>query len=997
MRIFVLGQFLCAVFSTTFGQSALTTSFDAPLLSIVSIEQNGRIGVYEQGEEVSIHIQFQLNSIDSHTITYALIDYKGNPAEEGLLNGSFILFKNNVHKVLNFGSELSVGWYKLTFNDEAGNQLGFTTFAVTPDYKQRYNGDTPFAMYTGLQMHRELEILYSEYIKAVKLTGIKWVREGVTWRYLEPSKGKPPDASYIDRVVRLFSEYKDCGINISSSVGADPLWTREGASANTGFTHLANKSGILIERYMFFKNITTLLGGKIDAWEIWNEQDASPFLQDAGDSYAAALKASSAGIKAANEENGTETLTILGGLTRGNSASQFNPVMFQNQVMDYVDVYNTHRHATMTRAAIDRTEYVPIAPIQEIDVHHFNKQYNTRRLPHWITECGIYVETKRGVGGFFLEPTDLDLAAQARYLVTSTVESLALGVQRHFWFALAHFQEGSRQLGLFYRNHIPYPGYAAEAIMTDILGKGEYIGKLTNLPVNGFGELFYTGIKGKEYVAVVWSNSTSEYTIYAYNRIGLRGILDGATACLEPSGGKVTISINVEPQYIVFGGDIDERNYTKAFNYTSVYENDTSYSYDMKPESLHTEQKIILNQKFSDDMIEDKKTTGYKFKTGEFGMVTVEVYNFTDNVITGTVNADVSDDWTIDSVSKSVTVRPGDYEPVEFELKPNEGKADNGRLYELAFVGHFGDMVTSRSLSNIATNENITPKETGFFYKTNEYSKESWGASISKPPDSIVTFIAENYKGGGVTFKAMFHQFDSGNGWFFPTVIASMENYTGFGHDIPEDAAGIMFSVMFPPNFPTGVQYQVFVNYDKSATRFWTRSAFNPIRDGQFHTYFVPWVRLTNWNTMDMTPVENNKINSVEIGLGVPGKGIYEYTLKDVGWYKYDYSGTGSNVVTLNGEVSDNSIITDGSIEFIVYMPEEYAHNPRIVLGNLDLSLEKIAKTDKTVAFSVSAKNIPDGFYELTVNGYSLNGKAITKRVRDLQFSNQERSVRSIN
>jgi hypothetical protein len=305
-------------------------------------------------------------------------------------------------------------------------------------------------------------------------------------------------------------------------------------------------------------------------------------------------------------------------------------------------------------------------------------------------------------------------------------------------------------------------------------------------------------------------------------------------------------------------------------------------------------------------------------------------------------------------------------------------------------------MVTSRSLSHIATNEKITPTETGFFYKTNEYSKESWGARISKPPNNIVSFTAENYvgDGGGVTYTATFHQMVTHNNYFFPMIYAGMDKYTGYGHDIPKDAAGIIFSIMFPPDFPPGVQYQVFVNYDNFTTRFFTRSAFNPVRDGRFHTYFVPWLRLTNTNTMDMTPIENDKINIVEVGIIAPTTGVYTYTLKDVGWYKYDYSGIGDNAIILSDEATDSSIKTDGSIEFVAYIPEEYAHNPRAILGNLDLSLEKGATTDRKVAFTISAKNIPDGIYELTVNGYNLNGKAITKRVEKLEFSTNVSALR---
>ncbi len=138
-------------------------------------------------------------------------------------------------------------------------------------------------------------------IDEVKGAGFNWVRVQIQWKSMEPAKDQY-DPLPFDRVIE---QYQGSNVKILASVVKAPDWALDPSGKQLlanysdweGFTHF------LAQRYK----------GKVQAWEIWNEENLASEMggQVRLEDYAHLLEGGYNGIKMADPQ----ALVVFGGLT----------------------------------------------------------------------------------------------------------------------------------------------------------------------------------------------------------------------------------------------------------------------------------------------------------------------------------------------------------------------------------------------------------------------------------------------------------------------------------------------------------------------------------------------------------------------------------------------------------------------------------------------------------------------------------------------------------
>lgn len=138
-------------------------------------------------------------------------------------------------------------------------------------------------------------------IAAVKSAGFNWVRIQVQWSSFEPQKGQYNPLP-LDRIVQ---QYQGSNVHILASVVKAPDWAVDpsGKQLLANFADFEHVMNFLASRYR----------GKIDAWEIWNEENLASEMGGTVrvSDYAQLLQDGFNGVKTADES----ATVVFGGLT----------------------------------------------------------------------------------------------------------------------------------------------------------------------------------------------------------------------------------------------------------------------------------------------------------------------------------------------------------------------------------------------------------------------------------------------------------------------------------------------------------------------------------------------------------------------------------------------------------------------------------------------------------------------------------------------------------
>ena len=346
---------------------------------------------------------------------------------------------------VDFGA-LPVGWYRVEFLGADDAPVGFTTAAVLEPLSASPPADSPIAVDIALAwLGAEDESDWPIYARLARLAGVRWVRDRIRWREMQPEAGPFAEHTKYDDSAAIQSAE---GLQILQVFHTFPQWSRA--------TDAERPRVDLARLYAFCKGMAERFHGQVQAWEPWNEGNAANFGGYTLDELCTIQKAAYLGFKA-----GDPGLTVcwnpLGGI---NIETQTRSIL-RNETWPYYDVYSIHSY----------------------DWPHGYEQYWTHAReaacgkPIWVTECdrGMQAAPESEMGDF----TPENDRRKAEWVVQSYVRSLFSGSSRHFHFILGHYMEGDNrtQFGLLRSDHTPRPGYVALAALGRLLAGGVCLGR----------------------------------------------------------------------------------------------------------------------------------------------------------------------------------------------------------------------------------------------------------------------------------------------------------------------------------------------------------------------------------------------------------------------------------------------------------------------------------------------------------------------------------------
>ncbi len=523
---------------------------------------------------------------------------------------------------------LPVGWYRVEFVGRDGALVGFTTAAVLEPLTAPVPANSPIAVDVALSwLGAKDESDWPLYAHLARLAGARWVRDRIHWREVQLEDGTfEKHTKYDDSAAIQSAE----GLQILQVFHTLPKWALAPES-NPSRPRLD-----LAKLYLFCKGIAMRFHGKVQAWEPWNEGNASNFGGYTLDELCAIQKTAYLGFKA-----GDPTVTVcwnpLGGI---NIETQTQSIL-RNVTWPFYDVYSIHSY----------------------DWPHGYEQYwqHAREAscgrPIWVTECdrGMQAEPGSEMDDFTPENDRL----KAELVVQSYVRSLFSGSSKHFHFILGHYTEGENrtQFGLLRRDHTPRPGYVALAALGRLLAGGVCLGRheIAGKP-NIHVYAFRAQPQGKSKdVLVAWTEGEGDWP----NR--------GKERAQWP----ITEPLNIEAAYDYLGRPLKasvpaELRSDAVFLVVPEGESNQLALRTVAPSKMRegAASRVVLqfdvpNTPPVQRTIEWSPEAAHEFVPGAILNATLTIYNFGDTAVDGSVSlAALPDGWRAETSQWQVALEP---------------------------------------------------------------------------------------------------------------------------------------------------------------------------------------------------------------------------------------------------------------------------------------------------------------------------------------------------
>ena len=559
--------------------------------AITAVTPLEAVGIFEAGEEVG----FTLTHNQSETVralTFRISDLSGTVRYQD----SFKLQANTNTTAVSMGIH-PVGWYRVRFyENESEVKSVYCAFSVlrpgvpkksaplAADYAGTYAGSDGLSHYAISRAEKQ------GYAAAMKKAGLGTVRERVVG-----TAGESAIYKAIEEQIDDISA-EGTGVLLSAAEGRktdeDLYLTYCRAMSNADY----------------YKN-------RITAWEGSNEPDIHGIMPDR---EAASLKAMAIGIL----DSGANAVKATSGLCWVNS--DFTEVLMQNGVMDYLDVLNVHSHCPVGGGW---NAYYGIPKWILQNARELATVYGERQV--WCGEAGLYT-----LAGENYEPRDDQLKLTARYAITSMTEAFAkTGVNKNFFFLFRHYVENHggtiSDMGMFSKNHLPYPAYSSLATLGYYLGDGTLVGQLRELPETAEGYLFDNGEKQ---LAILWNESAENRNMQFRTKKPVR-VIDLVGKSEErrvlPHNGMVGVQFDNHPVLVLFEDEPEKACY--SMTYPKIPE--------ISVTSIPESKKIVLRQDWGETAGGDD---AYQLEPGQVYTVSLEVMNLSAKKASGTITMDAS-------------------------------------------------------------------------------------------------------------------------------------------------------------------------------------------------------------------------------------------------------------------------------------------------------------------------------------------------------------------
>lgn len=807
---------------------------------IESVDSAAPLNVFEAGDNVELNVRYSVPAPADTSLSFEVSDYW----DEAVASGSIAVAAEQQQTALELGA-LQRGHYTVKLQMYGGEGETVTRLGVVVPLAEREPlDDSPFAIDTAASQFVPPALL-QPFADAVRLMGVTWIRDRYRWSAINPSSGVYKYDAY-DPFIQAFA---DRGIRVIDVFADAPAWKR-GAADKLPLDLQAT--------YEFARDAALHYDGRVDAWEIWNEPNIHYTTgSESADQYAAFLKAFSLGIA----DGAAGAKAALGGLAGVNSS--YMELLMKNDVLSYLDIYNFHAYPK----PYDETK--PLVPFPGNAAIHrdflLSQEEWDKRL--WLTESGLPIPSALGAG-----LSRSDQMRQARYLITSTVQALAEGVDKHFWFIMSSFHLNNRQYGLLHDDYTPYPAFVAEAVLTDALGHGVYAGRIPDVPAAIQAHLFRDGDAS---VAVFWSEQPQTIEAKLFAKTVERIDLMGGKETLTAMNGKYTLQIGPDPIFV----RVDKRIYPQLGGDCPEGSGSEGAPESNRASALDQAQRVVLAQRYSENARVDSKALGaYSLERSGVNTVTVDVYNFNDTTVSGivygTVHGSVYDtvygDWRLNVASQSVVLAPGEHQRLIFELTAAPG-LPLGTKADVVFRGLFDGLTTTASTATVTARlEQIAPDA----LVPGADDPERWllagGGSLSSTGSGVFT---EGSEPGAVRFK---YAFGEGSRWAFPYL------HLPIGTDY-SDKDGFVFWLYADQEIPH-TDLKVMANIRGGGGRYLTQSGF-VIRAG-WNPIVVPFELFHPQQDPDNTdPLDTSNIASLQLGINTTLADVPAFEIRELGVY----------------------------------------------------------------------------------------------------------------
>jgi hypothetical protein len=398
--------------------------------------------IYLEGESVSIRVG---PDIPQSAASWILFDDAHNKIKNGLVLQSGVRVE-----AIAVGA-LPIGWYRMEFADAVGKPAGWTTAAVIKQLAAPTPLDSPVCIDTAMAWFaRDNAAEQTRHANLAALAGANWVRDRITWKDMQPQRGKTTDArTTYDMAADIQSK---AGLRVLQVFHYTADWAADtamdGPDAGKHFPR------DLRDMYNLGKAMAQRFRGKVHAWEPWNEANIEMFGGQTVDEMCSLQKAAYLGFKSGDPDVivGWNVYTTL-------PTKEHTQGLADNDAYYYYDTYNIHTYEW-------HNDYYDLwGPARAA----------AGGKPLWVTEAdrGIPFETP----GPWYEQSQENEMHKARYIAQAYACSLSAGCTRHFQFILGNFAEEANhtQFGLLRKDFTPRTAYAAFAAVGRLLAGAKFV------------------------------------------------------------------------------------------------------------------------------------------------------------------------------------------------------------------------------------------------------------------------------------------------------------------------------------------------------------------------------------------------------------------------------------------------------------------------------------------------------------------------------------------
>ena len=426
---------------------------------------------------------------------------------------------------------------------------GFVVKLPPHPYAGALLADSPFGINTNL---RPGAADMQQRLDGFQDAGIKWGRQGFSWRNIEQKPGQYTWEAY-DKLV------DDClksGLRIFGQFSSPPDWKKE------EFKDYDPGTPAGVQKYAAFcAAATKRYAGKVDHWQIWNEPNGEYFYRYSADQYAALLSAAGKAIHQANPDAKVLALNMA-----------FCDVVWADKVLsqtpyDAYDIVCFHPYRAMSAPdeKFDwwmKDQYVKSwhpelgedfrmirqdFPAQIEELATVMQKYGKLK-PMWVTE--ICWNTN-------IHPYGTPEIRQADMIVRFYVLGIASQkVQKMFWWT---FKDGGdmqydmgNMVGLVRTNYEPKYSYYSFAFMTRMLEGKKWLGNFIRPDVYA---ITFQDPKTQEYTIVAWATKPYAYIKVSNTEKGLTMFDVFGTKRFVPFDkertSNLTVPLGESPIYIV--------------------------------------------------------------------------------------------------------------------------------------------------------------------------------------------------------------------------------------------------------------------------------------------------------------------------------------------------------------------------------------------------------------------------------------------------------------